>query len=349
MKPKSVNLSILKLLTMRKFVTLLALTVFSTVVGIAQQDPMFTSYMFNALTFNPAYAGSRDHLTVNLLHRTQWWGINGAPTTQTLSIHSPMRSERVGLGMTIVNDKIGPSNSINANLAYSYRIPVGKGKLCIGVQGGVTSYRADFSKLTLESGGDIAFTDMNPNILKPNIGAGLYYYSKRFYVGAGVPRLIEYDLSKATSGTNQTDLYAKQFRHYFFSIGGAIPLRGNALIFKPSVLIKSSAPDSRLKKDPAFNNFGAPTEFNIDLSLFFQETLWIGVSGRSAIEAFSNTSSYDSADFWVAYYLSNGLRIGASYDYTLTKLQTKAGGSVEIMLGYEFDFKTKRTVTPRYF
>ena len=167
--------------------------------------------------------------------------------------------------------------------------------------------------------------------------------------GIGVPRLIDSDLSKATTSTGQTELYAKQFRHYFFSLGGAIPLRGNALIFKPSILVKSSAPDSRLSRNPAFNNFGAPTEFNIDLSLFFQETLWVGVSGRSAIEAFNKTSSYDSVDFWVSYYLSNGLRIGAAYDYTLTKLQTKAGGSVEIMLGYEFDYKTKRTVTPRYF
>jgi type IX secretion system PorP/SprF family membrane protein len=332
---------------MRKFVTLFTLTVFTTVVGMAQQDPMFTKYMFNSLIFNPAYAGSRDHLTMNLLHRTQWWGIQGAPSTQSLTLHTPLRSERVGLGMSIVNDKIGPSNSINANLAYSYRIPVGKGKLCIGVQGGVTNYRADYSNLQLQVGGDDVFS-ANPNLIKPNIGAGIYYYSKRFYTGVGIPRLIEYDLVKSTSGT-QTDLYAKQFRHYFFSLGGAIPLRGNALIFKPSLLVKSSAPDSRLKRDSAFQQIGAPTEFNIDLSLFFQETLWIGVSARSAIEVFNNTSSYDSADFWVSYYLSNGLRIGAAYDYTLTKLQGRAGGSFEIMLGYEFDYKTRRTVTPRYF
>jgi type IX secretion system PorP/SprF family membrane protein len=344
-----VNLSTLKLLTMRKFVTLLTLTVFTTVVGMAQQDPMFTKYMFNSLIFNPAYAGSRDHMTMNLLHRTQWWGIQGAPSTQSFSIHSPMRSERVGLGFTVVNDKIGPSNTINANVAYSYRIPVGKGKLCVGVQAGGTNYRADFTPLALENPVDFAFMDTKPNLVNFNFGAGLYYYSKRFYAGVGVPRLIENDLSKATNITGQTDVFAKEFRHYFFAIGGAIPLRGNALIFKPSLLVKSSAPDSRLKKDPAFNNYGAPTEFNIDLSLFFQETLWVGVSGRSAIEAFTQTSSYDSADFWIAYYLANGLRIGASYDYTLTKLQGKAGGSFEVMLGYEFDYKTKRTVTPRYF
>ena len=317
-------------------------------VAKAQQDPMFTKYMFNSLIFNPAYAGSRDHLTMNLLHRTQWWGINGAPQTQSLTIHTPLRSERVGLGMSIVNDKIGPSSSINANLAYSYRIPVGKGKLCIGVQGGVTNYRADLSQVTLANGGDVAFADMNPNLIKPNLGAGVYYYSKRFYAGLGVPRLIEYDLAKASSATT-TDLYAKQYRHYFFSMGGAIPLRGNALIFKPSILVKASAPDSRFKQVDAFKNVGAPTEFNVDMSLFFQETLWVGASFRSAIEAFNDKSSFDSADLWVSYFLANGLRIGASYDYTLTKLQSPAGGSFEIMLGYEFDYKTKRTVTPRYF
>ena len=339
-----------KLLTMRKTITLFTLVLFTTAVGFAQQDPMFTKYMFNALIFNPGYAGSNDHMTINLLHRTQWWGIDGAPTTQTLTIHSPMKSERVGLGFSLVNDKIGPTSSLNANIAYSYRIPIGRGKLCIGIQGGASNWRADWSQLSLQNTGDNAFTDTKPNLIKPNFGAGIYYYSKYFYTGLGVPRIIEYDLSKSASSTSvQTELYAKQYRHFFYSIGGAIPLRGNALIFKPSLLIKASAPDSRLKQDLAFQTVGSPTEFNVDLSLFFQETLWIGGSFRSSIEAFNNTSSYDSADLWAAYYLSSGLRLGVAYDYTLTKLQTKAGGSFEIMVGYEFDYKTKRTVTPRYF
>ena len=121
------------------------------------------------------------------------------------------------------------------------------------------------------------------------------------------------------------------------------------MVFKPSLLVKAAAPDAQFKADSSFSTVGAPTAFNIDLSLFFQETLWVGASFRSSIEAFNNKSSYDSADFWVAYYLSNGLRIGAAYDYTLTKLQRQAGGSFEVMLGYEFDYKTKRVVTPRYF
>jgi len=150
----------------------------------AQQDAMFTKYMFNSLTFNPAYAGSKDHLAMNLIHRTQWWGIEGAPQTQSLIIHTPMPNERVGVGLSLVNDEIGPTNSIRANLSYAYRIPMGKGKLSIGLQGGVMHWRADFNKLSLEQGGgDEAFEEMTPSKLLPNFGAGIYYYTPKFYVG----------------------------------------------------------------------------------------------------------------------------------------------------------------------
>ncbi len=331
---------------MRKTITLVTLLMLGALAAKAQQDPMFTNYMFNSLIFNPAYAGSRDHAAINLLHRTQWWGIDGAPTTQSISMHTPLKNERVGVGFSVVNDKVGPTNSLDANVSYAYRIPVGKGKLSVGLQGGITNFRADWSKLSIEQAGDIPFSE-NVNWWKPNIGAGVYYYTKNFYTGLGVPRIIEYDL--IPNRTDQLPIYAKQFRHFYYTLGGAIPLKGNALIFKPSLLIKSAAADSRFRRDTSFLQVGAPTQFNVDLSLFFQETLWVGASFRSSIEVFQNKSSYDSADFWVAYYLGNGLRIGASYDYTLTKLQSKAQGSFEIMLGYEFDYKTKRIVTPRYF
>ncbi len=332
---------------MRKTITLVTLLMMGALAAHAQQDPMFTNYMFNSLIFNPAYAGSRDHAAINILHRTQWWGIEGAPTTQSISMHTPLKNDRVGLGFSVVNDKIGPSNSLDANVSYAYRIPMGKkGKLSVGLQGGITNWRADWSKLNIEQAGDIPFSE-NVNWWKPNIGAGVYYYTKNFYTGLGVPRIIEYDL--VPNRTDQLPQYAKQVRHYYYTLGGAIPLKGNALIFKPSLLIKSAGLDSRFNRDTSFQQVGSPTQFNVDMSLFFQETLWVGASFRSSIEVFQNKSSYDSADFWVAYYLNNGLRIGAAYDYTLTKLQQKAQGSFEIMLGYEFDYKTKRIVTPRYF
>jgi len=333
---------------MRKILTILAFCLLGCSLSYGQQDAMFTKYMFNSLTYNPAYAGAKDHLSLGLLHRTQWWGIDGAPQTQSFTIHTPMKNERVGIGMNVINDKIGPTNSLSANISYAYRIPMGKGKLSIGLQGGVTNWRADWNQLTLESGQgvDDAYSELEPNYWLPNFGAGIYYYTDKFYAGLGVPHLIEYDLRKDEINTS---LWAKQYRHYFFSLGGAIPLNGEMLVFKPSVLVKNVGLFSNFNKDEAFQEYGAPTEFDIDLSFLFYQTLWVGASFRSAIEAFSDKSSFDSVDIWASYNLANGLRIGAAYDYTLTKLQGPAQGSFEIMLGYEFNYKTKQLVTPRYF
>jgi type IX secretion system PorP/SprF family membrane protein len=344
---------------MRKTLTLLALLMMGTSIANAQQDPMFTNYLFNALTFNPAYAGSSGHMVINALHRSQWVGIEGAPTTQSLTLHTPLKSERVGVGFSFVNDKIGATNSMNLNGAYAYRIPVGKGKLAIGLQGSINTFQADWSKLTYSDGiaGDPAFQGDTKLVLKPNFGAGIYYSTKHFYMGAAVPRIIEHDLTQ--NRVDQLPFYAKQYRHTYFTLGAAIPLKGDALVFKPSLLVKSAALDSRFKSttDTSSANFskvGAPTQFNVDLSLFFNQTLWIGSSFRSSVEAFTgkddaSKSSFDSVDFWAAYYLASGLRLGVAYDYSLTKIQTKSAGSFEIMAGWEFDYRVKRVVTPRYF
>ncbi len=331
---------------MRKIFTFVAF-LFCGSFAFGQQDAMFTKYMFNSLIYNPAYAGAKDHLAVGLLHRTQWWGIDGAPSTQTFTIHTPLRNERVGVGLSAYSDVIGPTHSVGGNLSYAYRIPIGRGKLSIGLQGGVTSWRADFTKLLLDDGTDSAFNDdPTPSFWLPNFGAGLYYYTKRFYVGLGVPNLVEFDLRK---NAENVPIYARSYRHYFATVGAAFPLNGDALIFKPSIFVKNVGLLSDLNKDAAYQNIGAPTEFDIDLSLLFFQAFWIGASFRSAIEAFNNTSSFDSVDIWASYYMMNGLRIGAAYDYTLTKLQPEAQGSFEIMLGYEFNYRTKKAVTPRYF
>lgn len=335
---------------MRKILTLVAILCFAGTM-FAQQDAMFTKYMFNSLAFNPAYAGAKDHMSIGLLHRTQWWGIDGAPSTQSFNVHTPLKNERVGVGINVMNDKIGPTNNFGANISYAYRIPIGDngGKLSIGVQAGAENYRADWTQLNLnpDQGVDPVFTD-NINKWLPNFGAGVYYYSKYFYAGFSVPHLVEYSLRD--EATIDTELYARQYRHFFGTIGAAIPLNGDDLIFKPSLLIKNVGLDRRLRKDEALQNVAAPTSFDIDLSMLFYETFWIGLSYRSSIENFTtDTTSDDSIDIWASYLLKNGLRIGAAYDYTLTKLQQPAVGSFEVMLGYEFDYQTKKTVTPRYF
>ena len=321
---------------MKKITTLLACFLLLGTFAKAQQDAMFTKYMFNSLSYNPAYAGSKEHMSLGLLHRSQWVGIEGAPQTQSFTMHTPLSNNRVGIGMNIMNDKIGPSNNLFVGLDYAYRIKIGSGKLSLGLQGSIENWRADWTLLSTEDVFDPEF-NTNPNNWLPNFGAGLYYYTKVFYLGASVPKLIQNDLTPA--GEKNNFFVNKGRRHYYLTGGVAIPLNGEDLILRPSMLVKSVG-----IFDEEIN---APTEFDVDVSLLFYQTFWVGVSFRSAFD-FKNSSN-DSVDFWASYNLPNGLTIGAAFDYTLTKLESVAKGSFELMVGYEFDYKTKRTVTPRYF
>lgn len=336
------------LIIMRKICTIAGFLFLFNVVSYGQQDAMYTQYMFNSLAYNPAYAGSRGHMYVALLHRTQWWGIKGAPNTQSFTISSPLKNERVGLGFGVVRDAIGPTNSIDANLSYAYHIPVGKkAKLSIALQGGAMNWRADWSDLDIDQSGDDAFSEVQPSFWLPNFGAGLYFYTEKFYLGFSSPKLIEYDLRKENLNT---PIWAKQYRHFYLTCGGAIPLNGDALVFKPSILVKNVGLFSSFNKNEVYHNIGAPTEIDIDVSFMFYQTFWFGLSFRTAVEAFSgDSSSYDSVDLWMAYYLANGLRIGAAYDYPLSEIRQPGQGSFEIMLGYEFNYITKQAATPRYF
>lgn len=320
-----------------------ALLIVATTYG--QQDPLFTKYMFNTLVINPAYAGSEGHLSMGLLHRSQWFGIKGGPQTQTLTMHTPLKNERVGIGGTLINDAIGPTNTFTGNLCYAYRIPMKSWKLSIGLQGGARYYNFDATKVTTP-GPDNVFVSYSK--LRPNFGGGIYLYKeKKFYLGLGVPHLIEWNLREKTSGSRDT--LSKEYRHYFFTTGAAIPLNGDALIFKPSLMVRNTGLLSRFNKLDYYKGYLAPTSFDIDLSLLFYQTLWLGSSYRSALEQFNGKSSFASVNVWGAYYLKSGMRIGLSYDYNLTKLQQATTGSFELFLGYDFDYKVKKVVTPRYF
>jgi type IX secretion system PorP/SprF family membrane protein len=327
------------------------ITFFVLLLGIsfanAQQDAMFTKYMFNQLSYNPAYAGSYEFMSINAVYRNQWWGFEGGPQSQTLTVHTPIANNRIGLGLSLINDKIGPDvGTTTANLAYAYHIPIGKGggKLSIALQGGITNYRANFNLLGIRELNDEAFTDMTPNKWLPNFGAGVYYYSKHFYVGASVPHVLNNDL-RSDAGTVK---WAMQYRHYYFMAGGMVSI-SPAIKFKPSLLIKNVGLFGEFKNSDVLNFVSAHTEFDLDLSLLFYDMFWVGASTRGAFETFNKKSSMDSADIWAAYYLKNGIRIGLSYDYNLTKIQKFAQGTFDVMLGYDFSYKEKNIVTPRYF
>ena len=324
----------------------LGLALSTAAAALAQQDAMFTKYMFNSLSYNPAYAGSKDFMSVGLIHRSQWLGIEGAPNSQTFTGHTPLRNERVGVGLALANDAIGPTNTMSAQVSYAYRIPVSDGlRLSVGMQAGVENYRADFTKVTLATE-DPAF-GTTPNRWLPNFGVGLFLFGERFYAGLSSPHIIEPDLREPDDPN--IPLYSRRYRHYYGAVGAAFPLRGDDIMFKPSILVKDVGLFSKLRKEEIAQTIGAPTEMDVDLSLLFYNTFWVGASFRTALAAFNDRSSYDSADLWVSYNLDNGLRFGAAYDYPLTELNKASVGSFELMLGYEFNFLTKRMVTPRYF
>lgn len=334
----------------------------------AQQDPMFTQYMFNTLAYNPAYAGSKEYLSSNVLYRSQWYGWNnrgnglhpdlttgGAPVTQTFTIHSPL-NERIGVGFSVVNDKIGVTESTVANFSYAYRIPFIEGKLALAVQGGVLNFRADYADLIALDPllDDPAFMDLNPNIWRPNFGFGLYYHSDHFYLGISVPHLLESNLRtrRANEPLNGTNIH-RTYQHFYFAMGGAVPIKNNPdFVFKPSLLVKSVGILNELSRQG--NNtqvIGAPNEFDLDLSMLLYQSFWIGASFRSSFEVFiEQTSSTDSADIWFGYLMKNGLTIALAYDFSLTKVQDYSVGSFEVSLGYDLNFRDSDSVnSPRYF
>ena len=284
----------------------------------AQQQVMFTQYMFNQLAINPAYAGSHRTISLTAMAREQWTGIDGAPSTQTLSFHSPISGQRVGVGVLFLHDKIGVTNQTGFYNSYSYRIPFENGgQLAFGIQGGFTTYNAQFSRV---SDTDPTFANGDFKETHPNFGAGLFYSTKEFYLGFSVPQLIQ-----STFDKNNPDSDSKIIRHYFLTTGYVFSLDRN-LKLKPSLLVK------------AVN--GAPVQFDVNVNLLMHEVAWVGLSWRS----------FDSIDAMLQLQLTKQLQFGYSYDFATTSALSRLnGGSHELMLNYRALHKRSRTVPKRYF
>ncbi len=313
-----------------RFVLLIIVSWWATWQVSAQQDPQYTQYMFNGLSINPAYAGTRGGLSLTAVGRYQWVDIKGAPRTISLSAHSPL-AKKVALGLNVEGDEIGVHRRIGAFASYAYHLPLGsEWKLSLGLQAGVHHYSSRFT--------EIAVSDPDPNFSEdftktlPNFGAGFFLYSQRFYFGAAAPHLLQHKLRTDTTDADISKV-SHQYRHYLLT-GGAVFHLADGFDLKPSFLIKSV---------PA----SAPFVADLNLSLLVKETVWVGVSYRS----------FDSIDF-IAELLLGKMRLGYSYDLTLTKLSNYNSGSHEVMLGYDFGGDSKggkglgrkeRVVTPRYF
>ncbi|WP_256006504.1 MULTISPECIES: PorP/SprF family type IX secretion system membrane protein [Pedobacter] len=305
------------------FKTIFTATLLAATLGLkAQQDPMYTQYMFNTLAINPAYAGSRNVVSATALYRNQWTGIEGAPRTGTLTLDAPVYDKTIGLGIQLVTDRLGITQTNGAVFSGAYRIRMDQGTLAFGIQGNVLQYRADYTSVNLNTGAyDPAFS-YNINKVLFNFGTGVYYNSDRFYVGLSAQDIAKNRLTEFESPNS--DLRNTQYMHLFLASGYVFDLDDD-FKFKPSFLIKGVK--------------GAPVEADINATLWIKDVVGIGAQYRT---------SADIAGL-IEVQASPQIRIGYSYDYSTTALRNFNSGSHEIMLRYEFGFGGGRILSPRYF
>lgn len=319
----------------------------------AQQYVQYTQFMFNKIALNPAYAGSKQGPTISGLHRTQWVNLEGAPVSQSFSFHTPILGDKLGLGVSIHQDDIGPTNSWFYNLQYAYRIPIGKGHLAMGIQGLIRSYRVDWAEVTAIQSNDPLFGATGDHKFLPNIGLGLYYHTDQFYAGASLPRLLRGDLTFSGTAAPNAD-FSYEERHGLLMVGGILPIN-DKIKFKP---------DGLLKYTP-----NAPLDIDLHAGLIFIDLFNIGVTyrvgGTTGIRRTFRTpptpsstpipitqtsnSAGESLNFILQVLFSKNLKLGLAYDYTLSQVKDFHSGTYELMLEYTFTKKPTGNTNPRFF
>lgn len=291
---------------------------FTGVLSYAQQDAQFTQYMYNTINVNPAYAGSRGALSMFALHRTQWVGLDGAPVTNTVSVNTPLNNSNLGLGVSLVNDKIGPTteNAISADLSYTIQTSE-IWKLSFGIKATANLFDLDASKLNPVDATDPSL--QNYSKFSPNIGAGIYLHSDKAYLGFSVPNFIEtnrYD-------DNEVAIFKEKISYYL--IAGYVFDLTNTVKFKPAMLTKVVE--------------GAPLQVDVSGNFLFNDKFMVGLAYRWSA----------SVSAMVGFQVTDGLYVGYGYDRETTNLENYNSGSHEIFLRYELFNNIKKITTPRFF
>jgi type IX secretion system PorP/SprF family membrane protein len=306
-----------------KFIGLILLLI--SVVSYAQQDPQYTQYMYNTIAVNPAYAGNRGQMSIFALHRSQWVGLDGAPETNNVSIHTPVRGSNVGLGLSIVSDKIGPSDETDIAVDFSYNIKTSERyKLSFGLKASANLFTLDFAKLNIYNPGDARFQDNIENKLSPNIGVGIYLHSENSYLGLSAPYFLETNHFDSSTTDDSSSFVLKEKMHYYFIAGHVFDLSYNVKL-KPSLMTKIVK--------------GSPLQVDLSANFLFNEKFTAGLAYR-----------WDAAcSALVGFQFSDSWFLGYSYDLETTKLANYNSGSHEVFLRFELFHTNDRITSPRFF
>lgn len=307
---------------MKKLALLLFALISLTTYG--QRDALYSQYMFNQLVINPAYSGSKEEMSLTLINRNQWVGLDGAPKTFTVSAHTPLRNEHVALGLYVYSDKIGAEEDLGVVGSYAYRVRLGKGKLSLGLQAGISSMTTNWEDVTMHEEDDVVFTSRPKSGLKPDANFGVYYSTRNYYVGISSKHLFENQFGKVEH-TDGSSTYSTLTRHFYLMGGVALPI-SDKVVFRPSTLIKYAD--------------NAPLNVDLNASFLFNEKIWLGASYRTGKNAMV---------FMIELQATSNLKIGYSYDASMGALKSYNSGSHEIMIGYDLNFFKPRVLTPRYF
>ncbi len=304
--------------------------IFTTIGGLlAQQDAQYTQYMYNTMSINPAYAGSRGQLSIAALYRSQWIGLDGAPETFTLNLNSPIRNSKLGYGVSIINDNIGDGvvqeTYFDAVLSYTIDVSA-EGKLSFGLDVGATLLNLDFNGLNNFDNEPISGDNID-NKFSPNFGLGVYYHTNKFYLGVSAPRLIATDYFDNSQRDSNSVQFLSREKINFYLITGIVLDLNSQLKFKPALLTKLVG--------------GAPLQIDLSASFLLNEKFSFGLAYR-----------WDAAfSALIGFQISDQLMLGLAYDKETTELGSTQfnDGSFEIFLRFELVKSYQRLVSPRFF
>jgi len=298
---------------------IMIISLFAGLQSFAQQDPQYTQYMYNTINVNPAYAGSRGMTSIFGHYRTQWVGLDGAPETATVSVNAPV-GKNVGLGFSVINDRIGPMDNSSFAADFSYTITTSeRWKLALGIKAKATLLNVDYNKLHIRRANDYMFQNNIQNEFSPNIGAGAYFYSDKSYIGLSVPSFIE------TDHYEHNELAVVKERLHFYLIAGHVFNLSYDWQFKPAAMIKTVS--------------GSPLQVDVSANFLYNQVFTIGAAYR-----------WDaSVSALLGFQVTKGMFIGYSYDMETTKLEDYNSGSHELFLRFDLIKKSKKVLNPRFF